>query len=43
MWSPVIAIRVVTLAVCLITSVLACGRGSQTTEAAGPSNVRMIT
>ena len=31
--NPVVAIRVVMLVVvCLITTVLACGRGSQTTE-----------
>lgn len=31
-WSPMVALRVVTLVICLITTVLACGRGSQTTE-----------
>ena len=30
--NPVVAIRVVMLVVCLITTVLACGRESQTTE-----------
>jgi suppressor of ftsI len=30
--NPAVAIRVVMLVVCLITTVLACGRGSQTTE-----------
>jgi FtsP/CotA-like multicopper oxidase with cupredoxin domain len=31
-WSPVVTLRAVTLVVCLITTVLACGPGSRTTE-----------